>query len=240
MKPKLFIGSSTETLDVAYAIQENLQRDTEATVWTQGIFELSNYTLEALVEALLKFDFAAFVFSPDDVVLMRDEEHRVTRDNVVFELGLFVGKLGKERCFIIIPTKQRDYHMPTDLLGITPAEYEHEREDQNIVAALGPACNKMRRMIKKLGIIGVEPSEASSSTHEEYDDADIVSLLESWLGSRPESQNTIVMKYIDIDRELSLPLGSTKKQIENAAKRWGYQARRKGENTILFEKPKHF
>jgi len=45
MKPNIFIGSSKESLEVAYSLQENLEPFAEVTVWTQGIFELSKFTI---------------------------------------------------------------------------------------------------------------------------------------------------------------------------------------------------
>jgi len=66
-RPTLFIGSSSESLDVAYAAQRNLEAVAEAVVWTQGIFELTRSYLESLIDALDDTEFALFVFGPDDV-----------------------------------------------------------------------------------------------------------------------------------------------------------------------------
>ena len=150
-KSRLFVGSSVESLDVAYAIQENLEHAAEVTVWTQGVFELTQTTIQALMQTLDTFDFAVFVFAPDDVVKMRDETFKAARDNVVFELGLFTGGLGEDRAFVIL-SRGTDLHLPTDLAGITPATYEPNRRDGNLVAALGPACTRIKRAMEESGL----------------------------------------------------------------------------------------
>lgn len=152
MKPRIFIGSSVEGLNVAYAIQQNLTHDAEATVWDQGVFELSQTSIESLSEILGKVDFGIFVFSPDDITHMRGKNTHSVRDNVLFEFGLFVGKLSRQRVFFVIPEGE-DVRIPTDLLGITPGKYDPNRQDKSYQAATGAACNQIRTQIKKLGFI---------------------------------------------------------------------------------------
>jgi hypothetical protein len=127
-------------------MQELLADFAEVTVWNQAAFDLSATVLEGLVEASARFDCAAFVFAPSDVATIREHQFAVVRDNVLYELGLFTGGIGRDRCFIVQPEGE-PLRLPSDLLGIVVARYDAHRSDGNLVAALGPACNRIRRQL---------------------------------------------------------------------------------------------
>lgn len=148
-RARVFVGSSTEGLDVAYAIQENLEADADVTVWPQGIFEPSSTASRSLAQVLGRSDFGVFVFTPDDKVRLRKRTYSAVRDNVIYELGLFTGKLGSDRTFIVVPNGINDLRIPTDITGVTPGRYDPKRTDKNLLAALGPFCNRLRRALKK-------------------------------------------------------------------------------------------
>jgi predicted transcriptional regulator len=148
-KSRIFIGSSVESLPIADAIAENLEFDAEVTIWRSGTFNLSSNTLDDLILKSKSVDFSAFIFSPDDLAIMRSREQYVVRDNVLFELGLFIGAIGKERCFIIKP-RGVELHFPSDLLGITPTDYEPNRSDENLTSSLTYASTQIKReMVNK-------------------------------------------------------------------------------------------
>ena len=152
-KPQVFVASSVEGLDVAYAVQELLEHNAECTVWDQGVFEPSSYTMIDLIERLKISDFGIFVFSIDDTARIRGEEEKIVRDNVILELGLFMGAIGQKNCFIIIPNSNEKIHLPTDLTGITLLKYDAKRKDRNLNAALGPSVNKIRNVINNKSVI---------------------------------------------------------------------------------------
>ncbi|MEQ9089451.1 MAG: nucleotide-binding protein [Balneola sp.] len=152
MKPKIFIGSSSERKDEAYSIQELVDDFCEPTVWDQDLFSLSKTSIQSLIDSLSKFDFAVFIFGTDDITKIRHRESKTVRDNVIFEFGLFVGKIGIERTFFVFP-KGENLELPSDLLGLTGAEYNPKRSDSNLLAALGPVKNKIKKKIKELGFI---------------------------------------------------------------------------------------
>ena len=62
-------------------------------------------------------DFAILLLTPDDTTTSRDQQRFAPRDNVVFELGLFMGCMGRQRCFLI-QEDNRELRLPTDLLGV--------------------------------------------------------------------------------------------------------------------------
>jgi hypothetical protein len=155
-KPTLFIASSVEGLRVADAINANLEHDVHCTLWRNGTFKLSSQTVDDLVKKSSAIDFAAFVFTPDDVATIRKHEEVVARDNVIFELGLFIGAIGKERCYVVKP-RGVQMHLPSDLLGMTVADYAVDRPDDDLASALNYACKQIKDRIGELGVIARPP-----------------------------------------------------------------------------------
>src|SRR6202140_2529819 len=127
-KPALFIGSSTQSLPVARVLQSQLKADATVNVWDQGIFGISDYTLDRLLGAIREFDFGVFVFSADDTLEIQGQRYLVARDNVVFELGVFAGGLGRERTFMVVQELLEPFHLPTDPQGITTARSSWSRD----------------------------------------------------------------------------------------------------------------
>ena len=235
MKPKVFVASSVEGLDVAYPLQTNLQHDADITIWSQGVFSLSVTPLDSITEALKSSDFGIFVFSPDDETKMRGSVSDTVRDNVIFELGLFIGRLGKRRCFIVMPDNI-DLHIPTDLIGVSPAKYSGERDQTEIAASLGPACHEIRQAMKLQGSFNRSetPNKIPANDHDNYDEDDKLVLLESWLLSDAVEGKAI--KYTDIDNLLKIELGSAKKLLPQVfAKNTEYKVSAAGSNVFKFE-----
>ena len=125
MIPKIFIASSSEGLGVARTVhgllQQQLDDNAEVNLWTWE-FELSTTYIEELERASRETDFAILVLTPDDVTTSRESAKPAPRDNVVFELGLFIGSLGRERC-ILVHEQGQDLKLPTDLLGVNLATF---------------------------------------------------------------------------------------------------------------------
>jgi predicted nucleotide-binding protein len=114
------------------------------------VFGLSTLTLEALIEQAKDSDFAVLVLTADDMLTKRGDAKPVARDNVIFELGLFIGIAGRFRTFVVHPRGQ-DMHMPTDLSGLAVATYEPNRSDGNLRAAVGAACTQIKLAVRDQG-----------------------------------------------------------------------------------------
>jgi hypothetical protein len=149
-KPTLFIGSSAESLPFAYAAQANLEDYAQVVVWSQGVFSMSKFILESLLDMLDESQFGLFIFAPVDVLTMRGKDSHAVRDNVIFELGLFIGRLGRDRSFIIMPKAVEDVHLPSDLLGINVGTFVPPEKPKFLQSSLGPACFAVQSAIQGL------------------------------------------------------------------------------------------
>ena len=110
-------------------------------VWTDDIFVASKTSIESLEAELIKADFAILVLAPDDRIFSRGHDSDAPRDNVIFELGLFMGALTRQRTFFVKP-RGMDIKIPSDLFGVTPLEYDPG------AGTLDAVCSAIRKLVR--------------------------------------------------------------------------------------------
>lgn len=148
--PVLFIGCAAEDVKIAEEIELKLKfSDINVQIWTTGVFGASGIPIEDLLAAVESSDFAAFLLEPDDKVTSRGDEYDAPRDNTIFELGLFMGSLHRERTFLIKEHNSK-VKIPSDLFGITPITYKL-KAGGDMEKALNTVCTELKKTIKKLG-----------------------------------------------------------------------------------------
>lgn len=147
--PKVFVGSSTEARSIASAVTELIPTTiASATLWSKGVFGASRFPIDDLEALLPNSDFAVLVVAPDDRITFRGEEFDAPRDNVVFELGLFMGALARTRTFILAPNGMK-LKIPTDLLGLTQLRYSPDQADPKV--AVAAAIEELLTQVQKQG-----------------------------------------------------------------------------------------
>jgi len=144
--PRIFIGSATEDLRLARTLRSALPRGIDGRIWTEDVFAPSRHTMEDLELQVAESDFAVVVWNGTDLVRSRGTQMRAPRDNVVFELGLFMGALGRDRSYVLKP-KGTKIKLPTDILGITCLEYDPSA----ISTSMTLACKQVCKVVEQLG-----------------------------------------------------------------------------------------
>jgi hypothetical protein len=149
-KPKLFIASSQQSVEVARLIRDRLESDrlADVRIWDEGVFGVGQAILERLLFEVSDYDYAALIWGADDITESKGQSHASPRDNVVFECGLFVGALGRD-CVFIVRDRSFDVKIPTDLAGIILADYDGDRVLADGVSAVGRACDAIARQIQR-------------------------------------------------------------------------------------------
>ena len=120
---EIFIGSSTEAKDYMDEVAAKLEElKTTPLLWNasgKGIFVPGDNTIDALIKITKRVQAAVFIFNADDKTWNEKSALDTTdsvRDNVLFEYGLFMGALEKEKvCFVC----KGNPKIASDLKGIT-------------------------------------------------------------------------------------------------------------------------
>ena len=159
MKPRVFIGSASESLDVARTVKGELAPEFDVSIWTDEIFRSNKNTLETLLTEAGSFDFGVMILSKDDYTKSRDKIFDSPRDNTLFEFGIFIGRMGEGHAFAL---SEKGVQSPSDLFGVTIEEYDKDAAS-GAYNNLSVCVSKISRLMKEsleLGWLGMLPSTA--------------------------------------------------------------------------------
>lgn len=144
VRPRIFVGSTSEGIKLTEALRECFAVDPyEVKLWTDGIFVPGSPYIESLETEKTRSDFAVLFLAPIDRVLSRWRLSRAPRDNLIFELGLFMGAISRNRALMLVPRNAKKLKLPSDLDGITQIRYSPD--DMEDVA------KKLRTVFTTLG-----------------------------------------------------------------------------------------
>lgn len=155
-KPKIFVASSTAAQTVAEKLGKRLEEIAQVILWWKDeAFEPGETIQAGLLRHAGSCDFAAVFLTEDE--LAKPKDARDSRDNCIYELGLFTGALGlnPKRAFIL--TSAWKGSLPDDLQGVvylpikevTGAEGPDELAQAD--ALLEQAFKKIRSSVEDFG-----------------------------------------------------------------------------------------
>jgi hypothetical protein len=102
-KSRILISCNARTLVLAGKLRDELHKgDCETALWSDDARSQSSAALLDLLDrAAEQFDFAAILLVKDDVKVSETDDPVGARDTYDFQAGLFMAKIGRERCFLV-------------------------------------------------------------------------------------------------------------------------------------------
>jgi Predicted nucleotide-binding protein containing TIR-like domain len=143
-RARIFLGSSSDGENEALLDALGELLTTEPNSFLVLPWRVTAKPGESIITTLItnteRADFAVLLLTPDDRASVRGETRRLPRDNLLFELGLFMGRLGPKRVLMVCP--EGDVKIPSDLGGIERIKYNPS--DGEPSEYLWPAARKIK------------------------------------------------------------------------------------------------
>lgn len=176
-KPTVFLASSSERSRYVDALVVSLGESVHSRPWPFERFALGGSTMDGIDSALSEADFVVVVLGPDDRTISRAVEAGTTRDNAILELGMAIGRVGRDRTFFVFPAHSPDFKLPSDLLGIVGLTYDEAVAPEHAVTV---AAARIREAVRSLGPLPGTPDDSRGDTAHIHAVADAaVSVAES-------------------------------------------------------------
>lgn len=132
-RARVFIGSSTEALALAQAVEAELAADFDMNLWKR-LGEAGSTVTAMLTQATRTNDFAIIILTGDDVTVSRDVPAPAPRDNLIFELGWFMSAFGSGRSFFVVE-EGVETKIPSDLNGVIYTTFRRRDDPQLTMGA---------------------------------------------------------------------------------------------------------
>ena len=156
LNPKIFIGSSIAGVPIAEKVKANLLAIGDCFIWNEpNVWEPNRSTFENLLRMVSYFDFGVFIATADDLTLTNDKIVIEPRDNVILEMALFCGAMGRDKSFLLV---EDGIKLPTDFNGIYMPRFK-KLEDNTIKTACDDYSSKIEEHYR-LGHLSLYPTTA--------------------------------------------------------------------------------
>jgi hypothetical protein len=137
---KIFIASSEKAQRLAEVIRDevNLDDNCQAQTWKDALESCGAQSkIEALERWIGTYDFAVILFSAGDLWAKQAGMELKSRDDCIFEAGLFMATLGRQRCLLLSSVEIGA--LPSDLGGITYMKFVEPDDLMNYGKCRPPA-----------------------------------------------------------------------------------------------------
>jgi hypothetical protein len=158
MKPQIVIFSSSAALPIAEGLHAQLSPEFGCDLWKGDFFGENKTTpLWTFFKKLFHYDFVVLVLSDDNMIRATDGQETglwVPKDNVVFELGACMARLGPQKTIMVTPNLPA-IHLPSYFDDVEPLIYHYTnvrpQTKEHAVAATKNAADSIRTLLGSPG-----------------------------------------------------------------------------------------
>lgn len=148
-KPRIFVASSSEAKLVVDKLTRSLKGPTlDIVPWDKGVFGLSDTGIESLESEARRCDLAIIIATKDDMKFVRGAKRHAPRDNVIFESGLMIGAIARQRTILLV---EKGAALPSDLNGVTYQPFSRQ-DDAEFSTTMKAATKAIKQAITTLGV----------------------------------------------------------------------------------------
>lgn len=132
MEPQTIIFSSSGSYAVAEGLYANLQDRHPVTLWKQFFGENTTTPLWTFFKKLFHYDYAILVLANDSIIydtVNQGQQAWIPKDNVIFELGATMARLGPQKTILLIP-HEPEVHLPGYFDDVRPLLFTYTNRDK--------------------------------------------------------------------------------------------------------------